>query len=243
MLLFAKRSKIEIDYFIFPQKLSFQRELAKIFGIENKIIPSEQNSCLQAKNLILPTLFTDYEIVEYRGILHYRHIYYFNFLNTLYSDYIHQNTNNPIRKIFLKRPENSNRNFSNAKEVEAIFQEFGFEIILPDSMSLKDQIELFSQTLCLASLHGSGLDNVLFMHKETFVFEIFSESYFDASPQSKALIKKCHYFYLIGETQDTSTHPQFENTYLNPERLKEALKILDSHIYNYGTKANMLKSH
>lgn len=240
MLLFAKRSKIEIDYFIFPQKLSFQRELAKIFGIENKIIPSEQNSCLQASNLILPTLFTDYEIVEYRGILHYRHIYYFDFLNTLYT---HQKANSPTKKIFLKRPEHSNRNFSNAKEVEAIFQEFDFEIILPDSMSLKDQIELFSQTLCLASLHGSGLDNVLFMQPKTFIFEIFSSFYFDASPQSKALIKKCHYFYLVGETKDLSPHPQYENTYINPERLKEALKILDSHIYNYGTKANMLKSH
>lgn len=243
VLLFAKRSKIEIDYFIFPQKLSFQVELAKIFGIENKIIPSEQNLCLQAKNLILPTLFTDYEIVEYQKRLKYRPNAYPSFLDAIYH-HCHGKMK-PFKKIFLKRPENSNRNFSNAKEVEEIFKEFGFEIILPDSMSLKDQIELFSQTLCLASLHGSGLMNAIFMKSSTFLFEIFPQNYQDHSPMNIALAKNMHYSYIVGDSTEDARNldPWFENTYLNPERLKKALKILDSHIYNYGTKANMLKSH
>lgn len=224
---FSKRSKIEIDYYIFPTAKKFHQDLIKILGIpQDKILSTNSKRAVCAKGLIVPTIIDDYEIVEYRKFLHYRGRYPIYFIADFYNSLIPKRYL-PNKKIFLRRPKKSNRNIINSSEVEQVFLDFGYEIILPDGYSLEKQIEIFQQAKCIASMHGSGLDNVLFAHDEIYIFEIFSEFYHDSSPMNKCISKKCHYYYMIGKTEDRSMHPQQESVYVEIDMLKKALKILD----------------
>lgn len=227
---FCQNKSFKIDYYILPEKTKFQKELIELLGIpKEKIISSKKQGMIQSKNLIAPTILSDYEIVDYRGFVHPRNFVWPTFIKYMYKDLLPKITtySKPTRKIFLKRPEESNRNFSNNLEVEKIFLDFGYEIIVPDLLSIKEQILLFSEAICIASMHGSGLNNLLFSQDKIFVFEIFSEYYHDGNPQSVALIKKCHYYYMVGKTPDTSIPPQQESAYINPSVLKKSLAILE----------------
>ncbi|WP_104696974.1 MULTISPECIES: glycosyltransferase family 61 protein [unclassified Helicobacter] len=226
---FCQKNNIKIDYYILPTKLKFQRELISLLQINmSQVIPSESKIAIQAKNLIIPTLMSDYEVVDYRGFIKPNFNITPPFAKNLYTNLIPETK--PFRKIYLKRPEKSNRNITNFQEVETIFKKFGYEIILPDILPLQEQINLFSQTKCIASMHGSGLNNMIFMQENTFVLEIFSEFYHDRVPQTIAFIKGINYSYMIGKTADTSVHPQQENVYINPTELTKALEIMDCKI-------------
>lgn len=76
-------------------------------------------------------------------------------------------------------------------------------------------------------MHGAGLYNVFFSTKDTKIFEIFPQYYHNTSTQYIALARGCKYSYMVGETHDTSMHPQQENVYINPEKLKLALQIFE----------------
>lgn len=131
------------------------------------------------------------------------------------------------KKIFLTRPKDSNRNIDNLTEIETLLEQFGYKIVLPDNLSLKEQIELFSSVTHIVSMHGAGLYNVFFSTKDTKIFEIFPQYYHNTSTQYIALARGCKYSYMVGETHDTSMHPQQENVYINPEKLKLALQIFE----------------
>lgn len=234
ILTLAKKHNLQIDFFIFPQETPLQRELAQILGIQDRLIPSESRLTLQASQLLIPTLMSDYEIVQYGHYFKYKQNAYPPFLGEVFDAYAPKVR--PFRKIFLMRLSSSNRSFANTQEVEEIFSDFGFELVLPDSLSLRQQIELFSQTLCIASAHGSGLMNAVFMQKNTFLFEIFPQHYTDACPLCVAVAKNIHYSYMIGKSPENQQNemPWFENIYVDPKELRKALHILTDRIRSYG---------
>ena len=224
-------SKKKVDFYILPQNYSFQKELAKILGInESQIIPATKSHLIFAQELIIPTLLNEYEIVEYRKYTHFRIFYQPSLVKHLYAEILSQSSILPTRKIFFTRPKDSNRNIINNDEVEAIFKELGFEIILPDSLSIQKQIELMQECKILAGMHGSSLINSIFLNKHATLFELFSEYYHDNCPHYIALAKGCKYFYMIGKTPDTSMHPQQENTYIEPNTLRKALENIKKYV-------------
>lgn len=44
------------------------------------------------------------------------------------------------------------------------------------------------------------------------------------------LLKRQKYLYMVGETHDTSMHPQQESVYIEPQKLRQALSIVEQHI-------------
>ncbi len=223
-------SKKMPDFYILPQNYSFQKELPKMLGInESQIIPANKNHLIFAQELIIPTLLNEYEIIEYRKHTHFRILYQPSLVKYLYTQILSQSWI-PRRKIFFTRPKNSNRNIINHNEVEAVFKEFGFEIVLPDSLSIQKQIELMQECKILAGMHGSSLANSIFLNKHATLFELFSEYYHDNHPHFIALAKECKYFYMIGKTPDTSMHPQQENTYIEPNILRKALENIKKYV-------------
>ncbi|WP_244196500.1 glycosyltransferase family 61 protein [Helicobacter labetoulli] len=223
-----KLANITPDFYILPLNTPFQAQMYELLGIPREcIIPScPKNTLIQAKQLIIPTLMADYEIVEYRRHLHFRSFLMPLFVYKMYDDLLPNNII-PKRKIFLVRPHNSNRSIENQTEVEYVFKNFGYEIILPDTMNIKEQIYTFASATHIGSMHGSALVNIAFCKKNTRIFEIFSQYYHDPAQCYMALARGCKYSYMVGETHDTSMHPQQENVYINPEKLKLALQIFE----------------
>lgn len=222
-----KLANITPDFYILPLNTPFQAQMYELLGIpQERLIPYSPNILIQAKQLIIPTLMADYEIVEYRKHLHYRSFLMPLFTYQMYDDLL-PNDIIPERKIFLVRPHNSNRRIENQTEVEYIFKDLGYEIILPDNMSVKEQIHTFASATHIASMHGSALVNIAFCKKNTRIFEIFPQYYHDPAQCYMALARGCKYSYMVGETHDISMHPQQENVYVNPEKLKLALQIFE----------------
>ena len=225
-------ANIEPDFYILPLNTTFQKQMYALLGIpEEKIIPTHSHTLICAKQLILPTLIADYEMVEYRKHAHSRSFILPPFIYTMYDPIIarllkiaHTNPHSPLpKKIFLARPKDSNRNIINHAAVEKVFQDFGYEIVVSDTLSLEQQIILFASASAVASMHGAGLDNTIFAKEGTKVFEIFPKYYHDGAEQIIALARQCKYDYIVGETSDLSPHPQQENVYINPNKLAQAL--------------------
>ena len=222
-----KMANITPDFYILPLNTPFQKQMYGLLGIpQERIIPSNPIMLVQTEKLIVPTLIADYEIIEYRHHLHFRSFFLPPFIYQMFDHLLpkHVQAN---KKIFLTRPKNSNRNIENLDEVENIFKEFGYEITLPDKLTIQKQIQLFSSSTHIASMHGSGLSNLAFSPKNTRIFEIFPQYYHDPAQCYMALARGCKYSYMVGETHDTSMHPQQENVYVNPEKLKLALQIFE----------------
>lgn len=231
-------SGLRVDYYVLDTSTPFAREMIEILQIpREKILSPKPHRLLRADSLLLPTLTADVETIEYRDRLLFAHAlslplnirdFYASLSTpTSYMSASHTPTSCPTRKVFLTRPMDSNRNIENLQEVQAVFGEFGYEIVLPDNLSLREQIALMRECKIIASMHGAGLANVLFAPSGAVVFEIFSEYYHDFGPQMCALLRKHRYMYMVGKTRDTSMHPQQENAYIHPEHLRHALKILE----------------
>lgn len=180
----------------------------------------------------MPTFIANFESVEWRdGVTHHRTLALPLLLQQFYRDFA---TLLPPpskkRKIFLTRPSSSNRHLDNAKEVESTFARFGYEIILPDELSLVEQACMARESSIIASLHGAGLSNAFFMQQGAIVFEIFPQYYHYSCPQFCALLMGCRYFYMVAQTTDTTQHPQQESAYVCPHLLQKALQKLESYL-------------
>lgn len=83
----------------------------------------------------------------------------------------------PTRKIWIHRSEKSRRALLNEDEVLAAVQKAGFEPIVFEALTLKQQIELMQQTKVLAGLHGAGLTNLMFLPANSTVLECMPEEF------------------------------------------------------------------
>lgn len=225
-----KLANITPDFYVLPLNTPFQAQMYELLKIpKERIIPTSSKQLLHAKELIIHTPISDYEIIEYRQYMHFRSFILPLYIYDMYESLFPNLAQIPAeKKLFLTRPAASNRNIENLHEVEEIFESFGYEIILPDALSLKEQMQLFASAKIIASMHGSGLNNALFAKKGIKVLEIFSQYYHDCNPQFTLLARQCDYHYIVGQTRDISMHPQQENVYLPPHKLKRALQILES---------------
>lgn len=224
-----KCANITPDKYILPTNYPFQIQMYELLGIPKEaIIPSSPNTLIHAKELIVPTLIADYEMVEYRKYLCACTFVQPLFLASMY-EYLLPNLMRKApqnRKIFLVRPSKGNRDITNLAEVQDIFKQYGYEMILPDSMSLESQIALFREAKVVASVHGSGLNNVAFCQENTIILEIFPQYFHYRNPQLIAITRGCRYYYMVGETKDVSMHPQYEHVYVHPSALHKALSLL-----------------
>lgn len=225
----------QIDYYLLDTSMPYQREMWHLLGIpESKILPLRPHRLIQASQIIIPTFMANFEHVEYRdGILWSRALALPMLLQQFYKNFaklLPPQESPKKRKIFLTRPSGSNRHLENTKEVESIFTAFGYEIILPDDLSLVEQACMARESSIIASLHGAGLSNAFFMQEGAVVFEIFSGHYHDPGPQFCALLMGCRYFYMVATTTDTSAHPQQESAYVCPHLLQKALQKLESYL-------------
>ncbi|MCW5619892.1 MAG: DUF563 domain-containing protein [Burkholderiales bacterium] len=68
----------------------------------------------------------------------------------------------PCRKLYLRRGKASYRNLVNEDDVEQAFVQHGFEVVCTDTLSLTQQIELFSEAAFIAGPTGAAFTNMLF---------------------------------------------------------------------------------
>jgi hypothetical protein len=78
------------------------------------------------------------------------------------------------RKIFIDRKDAPSRNIINYSEVVDLLKEYNFEIVQPEKLTVKEQIQLFNSATIVVAVHGAGLTNVAFCKEGTKVIELMS---------------------------------------------------------------------
>ncbi len=83
----------------------------------------------------------------------------------------------PYRKVWIHRSETGRRHLGNEKEVLDFLNAHGFELLVLENLSLKEQILVMRETKILAGLHGAGLTNLMFLPKGATVLEFMPEDF------------------------------------------------------------------
>ena len=79
------------------------------------------------------------------------------------------------RRIYVSRENATVRKITNAPEVRDLLSRYGFENVSCESLSVREQIELFSGAEAVLGVHGAGLANIVFSRPGTRVIELSPE--------------------------------------------------------------------
>lgn len=96
-------------------------------------------------------------------------------------------TKNPERtdrRLYISRKRAAYRHIANENDVVAAVTKRGFEVVYAEDLPFLEQVQLFSESEAVVSIHGAGLTNMLWMPKKSAVIEFIKER--ERSDSSKA---------------------------------------------------------
>ncbi|WP_082230109.1 glycosyltransferase family 61 protein [Halorubrum lipolyticum] len=89
------------------------------------------------------------------------------------------------KRIYISREDSKNgREVINDQELNAILNNFGFQKYRLSELSVRDQIELFSNAEIVIGPHGAGFGNLIYSTSSTTVVELYGEEL----PQGKFFV-------------------------------------------------------
>jgi len=133
----------------------------------------------------------------------------------------------PHRLIYISRTKSDKRKITNEEELLPILHSYGFETVYCETLTLKEQVELFFETKVLIGNHGAGLTNMLFMQKKTAVLELRYAG--DANNNcyfSLASALSIHYFYQSCKPITKNENPHQANVIVDLETLSDNLQLI-----------------
>ena len=185
------RDLAEIDWFLVNScQHEFQRETLRILGIpEEKVLESDRLSHIQATELIVPS---------FAGYLGWPSGWAIDFLRREFIKEIIPGSSYP-KRIYISRSKARYRRVLNEEDVVEVLERSGFVSILPESMSLVEQIAHFYHAEVIVAAHGSGLTNTIFSRHGTKVIELVSPHYISHYYWGISQYLKLEHYYLAGE--------------------------------------------
>ncbi len=185
------RDLAEIDWFLVNScQHQFQRESLRILGIpEEKVLESDRLPHIQATELIVPS---------FAGYLGWPSGWAIDFLRREFLKGILPSCNYP-KRIYISRSKARYRRVLNEADVVEVLEGFGFVSILPESMSLQEQIAYFYYAEVIVAAHGSGLTNTIFCQAGTKVIELMSPHYISHYYWGSSQYLHLEHYFLTGE--------------------------------------------
>ncbi|WP_180955397.1 glycosyltransferase family 61 protein [Peribacillus deserti] len=176
-----------IDKFIvtLPEKiLPFQEETLAAIGIPlPHLVKTHDQFHIKAEKLVVPSqpsMATKWASNYLRA----------KFLSENNID----NTNK--NRIYIRRTHY--RRVLNEEELITVLKEYGFIPVELETMSVSDQVNLFSGAECIIAPHGAGLTNIVFCDPGTKIIEIFPPAYVRAYYSIISSFGNLDYHYIIG---------------------------------------------
>ena len=185
------RDLAEIDWFLVNScEHQFQRESLRILGIpEEKVLESDRLPHIQATELIVPS---------FAGYLGWPPGWAMDFLRREFLKGIIPSSSYP-KRIYISRSKARYRRVLNEEDVVEVLEQFGFVSILPESMSLAEQIAHFYHAEVIVAAHGSGLTNTIFCRHGTKVIELVSPHYISHYYWGSSQYLQLEHYFLAGE--------------------------------------------
>ena len=137
------------------------------------------------------------------------------------------------RFVYLRR-DSSTRRFVNQDEVEQVFRARGFQIVVPSSMSVQQQIELFSRAKVIAGPTGAAIANLVFAPRgcQILVLAAINRHWPFHYWLNMAHAAGHHLQYLFGQAAGPSPHPAHPDLYFDD--LSRLGPIIDAAIKEAG---------
>ncbi len=170
---------IEYDYLYVPIFKQCMKEMLELWGVDlcKIITPLQNECCLQADTLIVPSLVLNSDIgfVNAGFRPHPQTSAYVK--NKLLQGVFKQNldVSSFSKKVFISRTDAPKRKIINEDEVFERFKSYGFVRYELSKLSVAEQILLMHNAEAVVGEHGAGLTNILFCNPDTLVIELFQK--------------------------------------------------------------------
>jgi capsular polysaccharide biosynthesis protein len=129
----------------------------------------------------------------------------------------------PARRIYISRSASRRRRITNESKLVAKLSTYGFEAVQTEHMTVRNQLNLFSEASLVVAPHGAGLANIVFGQPGLKVLEIQPEGQdFSGSALYRFLAAACGHPYgccVVPQDPDVNLAP-------DPERVMAALERL-----------------
>lgn len=157
------------DRFIVPvAHAGFAKQLLEKFGVSPaQVIETEvQSPFLSAAELVIPYLRNKMGYSMGRWLPEY-------LKETMLGESIPRAETR--RRVFISRDAKNaaGRMLDNQQSVEDFFERCGFEIVKPETLTVMQQAQMFSQASVIAAVHGAGLSNIVYCAPGTRVIEFY----------------------------------------------------------------------
>jgi hypothetical protein len=170
---------IEYDYVYVPIFKPCMKEMLELWGVDlcKIITPLQNECCLQADTLIVPSLVLNSDIgfVNAGFRPHPQTSAYVK--NKLLQGALQKNVDVSkfSKNVFISRSDAPQRRILNEDEVFERFKPYGFVRYELSKLSVAEQILLMNNAEIVVGEHGAGLTNILFCNQNTLVIELFQK--------------------------------------------------------------------
>ncbi|TGA98713.1 glycosyltransferase family 61 protein [Sporolactobacillus shoreae] len=128
------------------------------------------------------------------------------------------------KRIYISRKWS--RKITNEDQVMDILRKYDFVKVELESLSVAEQVQLFSSAEAIVGVHGAALTNLTFCSPGTKILEIFLPNYVIAHFYGISALGNLKYYYFIGEKgeQIQSRWPGADDVTLNIPKFAACLK-------------------
>ena len=201
----------EVECFLNKKTNSFQKQTLKLLQINSNDFGYLNLGATKFRQLYLPTGIHRWSFTHPKAIEWLR--------GELLSTQSH-----PYRRVFLSRRDAARRRLLNEEEIFDRLKPYGFELVIPTTLSVAEQITVFSQAEIIVGPHGSGFANIVFASPQAKVIEIQSPDWNLGFYRSLAWLMGQRHRQISGFSQGVLDKPK-EQDYVVDSRDVENLVI------------------
>lgn len=197
-----RRAGVEVDQYVFRggEAPSYQDDLLNKLGIFSGMrLYTESDFHLLTEKLVVPSLVSRYVWAGYPLPVAYSK-WACDFLRNELMDRRDVRTwANGGSRIYVSRAAARQRRLLNEGELTAMLTAYGFKVVAPETLPVRQQISLFAEADAIVAPHGAGLANLAFCAPGAKVIELFSPVYTPGYYWIISNNRSLEYYYLIGE--------------------------------------------
>ena len=181
-------------YIVSPVQ-QFMHDSLLILGItENRIFITDKSQNFELENLFIIEKFPVYSgKIILSGL---------KILRDMILAHFDKSLENTKKRLYISRKiSTNNRKVANESEVIKLLESYGFQNVIMENLTLKEQIELVANAECMVGGNGSGMLHCLFMLPRSLVIEFYSPTYTTPAlwPSIELL---CHNYHMFTSPND-----------------------------------------
>lgn len=177
----------KIKILLHPELTPLQEESLALFGISQKNREVFKGRVLQLAKVFVPTYPASGGYSRHQV----------EWLGATLPRLMGLSPKSPHRRLYISREDAFQRRVSNHSEVRGMLEAKGFETIIPGRMTLRQQVEIFSEAECVISPHGAACANIVFCPSGAKLIEFLPEKYLHPMYGILAHLRGMNYHRLI----------------------------------------------